>query len=204
MKLLLCFSKHCSCLLFNVWHREIPKAEIVQPEITFVTQADRGAYDRSNKECRNIWGWGGALDKHRNWRGLVVRWNKYYSYYFKNKNISKKIKLMLKNKIIDKTLTYALETLTLTKRDWKQLNTCDRKVYRRILDALYGNEKGNFRLLINEVIYANIKKPTLTETIRLHEWQLHVLSVTGTNKYQCHNFWLDSWYIIITVMYQPY
>ena len=111
---------------------------------------------------------------------------------------------MLKNKIIDKTLTYALETLTLTKRDWKQLNTCDRKVYRRILDALYGNEKGNFRLLINEVIYANIKKPTLTETIRLHEWQLHVLSVTGTNKYQCHNFWLDSWYIIITVMYQPY
>ena len=37
--------------------------------------------------------------------------------FFKNKNISKKLKLILKHTIIDKTLTYALETSTLTKRE---------------------------------------------------------------------------------------
>jgi len=37
--------------------------------------------------------------------------------FFKNKNISKKLKLRLKNTIIDKMLTYASETWTLTKRD---------------------------------------------------------------------------------------
>ena len=44
--------------------------------------------------------------------------------FFKNKNISKKLKLRLKNTIIlvDKMLTYASETWTLTKRDRKQLN----------------------------------------------------------------------------------
>jgi trimethylamine:corrinoid methyltransferase-like protein len=41
---------------------------------------------------------------------------------FKNKDISKKQQLRLKNTIIDKTLTYASETWTLTKRDRKQLN----------------------------------------------------------------------------------
>ena len=39
--------------------------------------------------------------------------------FFKNKNISKKLKLRLKNTITDKTLTYASETWTLTKRDRK-------------------------------------------------------------------------------------
>jgi len=34
--------------------------------------------------------------------------------FFKNKNISKKLKLRLKNTIMDKTLTYASETWTLT------------------------------------------------------------------------------------------
>jgi len=42
--------------------------------------------------------------------------------FFKNKNIPKKIKLRLQNTTIDKTLTYASETWTLTKRDRKQLN----------------------------------------------------------------------------------
>jgi len=37
--------------------------------------------------------------------------------FFKNKNISKKLKLRLKNTRIDKTLTYASETWTLTKRE---------------------------------------------------------------------------------------
>jgi len=42
--------------------------------------------------------------------------------FLKNKNISKKLKLRLKNTIIDKVLTYVSETWTLTKRDRKQLN----------------------------------------------------------------------------------
>jgi len=59
--------------------------------------------------------------------------------FFKNKNISKKLKLRLKNKIIDKTLTYASENWTLTKRDREQLNIFERKVYRRILGPVYDN-----------------------------------------------------------------
>jgi hypothetical protein len=39
--------------------------------------------------------------------------------FFKNKTLSKKLKLRLKNTIIDKVLTYASETWTLTKRDRK-------------------------------------------------------------------------------------
>jgi len=42
--------------------------------------------------------------------------------FFRNKNISKKLKLRLKNTIIDKTLTYASKTWILTKRDRKQIN----------------------------------------------------------------------------------
>ena len=60
--------------------------------------------------------------------------------FFKNKNVSKKLKLRLKNTITDKTLTYASETWTLTKRDRKQLNIFERKVYRRILGPVYDNE----------------------------------------------------------------
>jgi hypothetical protein len=58
-----------------------------------------------------------------------------------SKNKNKKLKLILKNTIIDKTLTYALETSTLTKRDKKQLNVFERKLYRRILGRAYDNEK---------------------------------------------------------------
>jgi hypothetical protein len=67
-------------------------------------------------------------------------------HFFKNKNISKKLKLRLKNTIIDKVLTYASETWTLTKRDRKQLNVIERKVYRRILGSVYDNEKENWRI----------------------------------------------------------
>jgi len=44
--------------------------------------------------------------------------NKTYLCYrkFKKKNICKKLKLILKNTIIDKTLAYALETSTLNKK----------------------------------------------------------------------------------------
>ena len=43
--------------------------------------------------------------------------------FFKNKNTPKKLKLRLKNTTIDKTLTYASETGTLTDRDREQLNS---------------------------------------------------------------------------------
>jgi len=61
--------------------------------------------------------------------------------FFVNKNVSKKLKLRLRSTIIDKTLTYASETWTLTKRDRKQLNIFERKVYRRILGPVYDSEK---------------------------------------------------------------
>jgi hypothetical protein len=41
-------------------------------------------------------------------------------------------------------------------------------VYRRILGSLYDNEKENWRILTNKEMYAILKKPTTTETIRLH------------------------------------
>jgi hypothetical protein len=80
------------------------------------------------------------------------------------------------NIIIDKTLTYASETSKLTNRDRKQLNIFERKVYRRILGPVYENEKENWRILTNKEIYAIVKQPTITETIRLHRlrWFGHV------------------------------
>jgi len=41
------------------------------------------------------------------------------------------------------TVTYASETWILTKRDSKQINIFERKVYRRILGPLHDNEKEN-------------------------------------------------------------
>jgi len=79
--------------------------------------------------------------------------------FFLNKNISKKLKLRLKDTIIDKVLTYASETWPLTKRDRKQLNVFERKMYRRILGPVYENEKENWRILANKEIYASVKKP---------------------------------------------
>jgi hypothetical protein len=65
-------------------------------------------------------------------------------------------------------LTYASETWTLTKRDRKQMNIFERKVYGRILGQVYVNEKENWRILTNKKIHAVVKKPTITETIRLN------------------------------------
>jgi hypothetical protein len=49
-------------------------------------------------------------------------------------------------------------------------------VYGRILGPVYDNEKENCRILTNIEIYAIFKKPTVTETIRLHRlhWFGHV------------------------------
>ena len=119
-----------------------------------------------------------AFYKIRKFITIYITYITYFmlQHFFKNKNISKKLKLILKNTIIDKTLTYALETSTVTKRDRKQLNIFERKVYRRILGPVYDKRKENWRILTNEEIYANIKKPTITETIKLHRlrWFGHV------------------------------
>jgi len=64
--------------------------------------------------------------------------------------------------------SYASETWTLTKRERKQLNIFERKVYTRILGPVYYNEKENWRRLTNKEIYASVKKPTIIESIRLN------------------------------------
>jgi predicted small secreted protein len=87
---------------------------------------------------------------------------------FKNKNISKKLKLKLKNTIINKTLTYASETWILTKRDKKKTNIFERKVYRRILGLVHEDEKKNWRILTNKEIYSLVIKLTITGAIRLN------------------------------------
>jgi hypothetical protein len=66
--------------------------------------------------------------------------------------------LRLKNTIIDKILTYTSEIWKLTKRDRKQMNIFERKVYRKILGPVYDNEKENWRILTNKEIYARVKK----------------------------------------------
>jgi transcriptional antiterminator len=85
-----------------------------------------------------------------NYACINNRFNKTYftiQIFFKNKNISKKLKLIIKNTIIDKMLTYISETSTLTKRDRKQLKIFEREMNRRILGSVYDNEKENWRIL---------------------------------------------------------
>jgi len=49
-------------------------------------------------------------------------------------------------------------------------------VCRRILGPVFDNKKENWKILTNEEIYAMVKKPTITETIRLNRlhWFAHV------------------------------
>jgi hypothetical protein len=49
-------------------------------------------------------------------------------------------------------------------------------LYRRILGPVYDNEKENWRISTNREIYAIVKNPTRTETIRLNrlQWFGHV------------------------------
>ena len=49
-------------------------------------------------------------------------------------------------------------------------------MYRRILGPVYDNEKENWRILTNKEIDAVVKKPSITETIRLNRlrWFGHV------------------------------
>jgi len=69
---------------------------------------------------------------------LLTKHTLCYKFLLKNINISKKQKLRLKNTITDKMLAYASETWKLPKRDRKQMNIFERKVYRRILGPVYG------------------------------------------------------------------
>ena len=48
------------------------------------------------------------------------------------------------------------------------MNIFERKVYTRILGPVYDNENRNWRRLTNKEIYLMVKKPTITETIRLN------------------------------------
>jgi len=48
-------------------------------------------------------------------------------------------------------------------------------VYRRSLGPLFDNKKENWRILTNEDINAMVKKPTITETIRLNRIPKKVL-----------------------------
>jgi hypothetical protein len=49
-------------------------------------------------------------------------------------------------------------------------------VYRRVLGPVYDNANENWRILTNKEIYAMVKKPTITETVRLNRllWFGHV------------------------------
>jgi hypothetical protein len=54
-------------------------------------------------------------------------------------------------------------------------------VYRRILGPVHDNEQENWRILTGKDIYATVKIPTITETIRLHRlhWFGHVQRMEG-------------------------
>jgi hypothetical protein len=48
------------------------------------------------------------------------------------------------------------------------MNIFERTVYRKILGPVHDNEKENWWIFTTKEIYANVKKPTITETIRLN------------------------------------
>ena len=79
---------------------------------------------------------------------MLTKYTLGHKLFFRNKNIYEKLKLRLKSTIKGKTLTYASETWMLTKRDRKQLNIFERKVYRRILGPVYDNEKEKLENII--------------------------------------------------------
>jgi hypothetical protein len=56
------------------------------------------------------------------------------------------------------------------------MNIFEKIVYRRILGLVNDNEEENWRILTNKDIYAIVKKPAITETIRLNKlrWFGHV------------------------------
>jgi hypothetical protein len=63
----------------------------------------------------------------------------------------------------------ASETWILTRRDRKQMNIFERKVYRRILHPVYDNEKENWRILTNKEIYSTAKKTHYNRDIKIKQ-----------------------------------
>jgi hypothetical protein len=64
----------------------------------------------------------------------------------------------------------------------KQLNIFEREVYRRILGPIYDNEKENWRILTNKEIYAILKIPMITKTIRLNRLCWFECTENGENR----------------------
>jgi hypothetical protein len=62
------------------------------------------------------------------------------------------------------------ETWILTKRDRRQLNIFEQKVYRRILGPVYDNVKEHWRILTNTEIYERVREPIITEIVRLNSY----------------------------------
>ena len=67
---------------------------------------------------------------------------------------------------------YTSETWILTKRDRKQINIFERKMYRRILGPVYDKERECCRILNSKEIYAMVKKHTIAETKQLNRLRL--------------------------------
>jgi hypothetical protein len=61
------------------------------------------------------------------------------------------------------------------------LSIFERKEYRAILGPVYENEKENWRILTDKEIYVMVKRPTITQTKRLHRlcWFGHVQRMVG-------------------------
>jgi hypothetical protein len=60
------------------------------------------------------------------------------------------------------TVNIGIINLDTYKERCKKLNVFESKMYRRILDPEYGNEKDNWRILTDKEIYAIIKIPAVT------------------------------------------
>jgi hypothetical protein len=87
---------------------------------------------------------------------------------FRNKNISKKIKISFKEHNKGQNFNICIRNLDNNRerereRERERINILARKVYRRILGPVHDDEKENWRILTNKEIYAMVKKPTITE-----------------------------------------
>jgi len=80
------------------------------------------------------------------------------SQYYIIENHIKETKIKTKEQNNRKNVNICIR---ITNRDRNELNTFERKTYRRILGPVYENEKENWRILNNKGIYARVKKPTI-------------------------------------------
>jgi hypothetical protein len=69
----------------------------------------------------------------------------------------------------DRTIICIRNLDTNRERDGKQFNIFERRVFTRILGPVNGNKKENWRIVTNKEMYAIVKKPNITEKVRLHK-----------------------------------